>query len=258
MRKSSLCLGLAFAVLSPISQVSVVAQEKPGNVIMIREITPKSGARQQLEQGLKQLVTWRASIKDPQANVVFEQITGENKGTYALVSRGMHWADFDKPPAPPAEARAEFDKAIGDTVASGALRLYEELPKLGHEGDPNTKQPYQYYEIETFHVPLGKEDRFSAAVARFREAIEKTKDHVDFTCIVLAEGGQYGTWAFVFGHAKAAEFAGPYPDEILKQAFGAAEAKSIVDEFAAVSGGLFTEEVIQYRPDLSYFPGEAK
>lgn len=258
MKKSSLCLGIAVAVLSSVSPMSAFGQEKPGNVIMIRELTPKSGARQQFEQGLKQLAAWRASIKDPQANVVFEQITGENTGTYALVSREMHWADFDKPPAPPAEARAEFDKAMGDTVASGALRLYEELPKMGHEGDPNMNRPYPYYEIETFHVPLGNEGRFSAAVARFREAIEKTKDRVDFTCIVLAEGGQYGTWALVFGHAKAAEFAGPYPDEILKQAFGAAEAKSIVDEFAAVSGGFFTEEVIQFRPDLSYFPGEEK
>jgi hypothetical protein len=258
MKKSGLFLALAFVVVSSLPSVSAFAQEKPGNVIMIRDLTPKSGARPQFEQGLKQLAEWRASIKDPQANVVFEQITGENKGTFALVSRGMHWADFDKPPVPPAEARAEFDKAMGDTVARGALRLCEELLKLGHEGDPNMNRPYQYYEIETFHVPLGKEGRFSAAVTRFREAIEKTKDHVDFTCIVLAEGGQYGTWQFVFGHAKAAEFAGPYPDEILKQAFGAAEAKSIVDEFAAVSGGFFTEEVIEFRPDLSYFPGEAK
>ncbi|HEY2468275.1 MAG TPA: hypothetical protein VGI45_10630 [Terracidiphilus sp.] len=225
---------------------------------MIRELTPKSGARQQFEQGLKQLAAWRTSIKDPQANVVFEQITGENRGTYALVSRGMHWADFDKPPAPPVESRAEFEKAMGDTAGTDVLKLYEEIPNLGHEGDPSMNRPHKYYEIDTFHVPLGKEDRFSAAVSRFREAIEKTKDHVDFTCIVLAEGGQYGTWSLVFGHDKAAEFAGPYPDEILKQAFGTAEANSIVGEFAAVSGGFFTEEVIVYRPDLSYFPGEAK
>ena len=258
MKTFNLCLGVAFAVLSTLTPVSAVAQEKPGNVIMIRELTPKSGARQQFEQGLKQLAAWRASIKDHQANVVFEQITGENRGTYALVSRGMHWEDFDKPPAPPAEARAEFEKSMGDAVAKDALKLYEELPNLSHEGDPNMNHPYQYYEIETFHVPLGKEDRFSAAVARFREAIEKTKDHVNFTCIVLAEGGQYGTWSLVFGHNKAAEFAGPYPDEILKQAFGSAEANSIVGEFSAVSGGFFTEEVIVYRPDLSYFPGEAK
>ncbi|HEY2472718.1 MAG TPA: hypothetical protein VGI45_33345 [Terracidiphilus sp.] len=258
MKKSSLCLGLAFAVLSGVSPVSAVAQEKPGNVIMIRELTPKSGARLQLEEGLKQLAAWRASIKDPQANVVFEQITGENKGMFGLVSRGMHWADLDKPPAPPAEARAEFEKAMGDSVASGALRLYEEIPNLGHAGYPNGNQPAKYYEIETFHVPLGKEDRFTAALARFREAIEKTKAQVDLSCLVLAEGGQYGTWVLVFGHTNAAELAGPYPDEILKQAFGAAEAKSIVDEFAAVSGGFFTEEVIAYRPDLSYFPGTAK
>lgn len=258
MKASSLALALAIAALSSLLPTAVYAQEKPGNVMLIRELTPKSGVRQQFEQGLKQLAAWRASIKDPRANVVFEQITGEDRGTFSLVNRGMHWADLDKPPAPHAEARAEFEKSMGDTVARDALKLYEELPNLGHEGNPNMNHPYQYYEIETFHVPLGKEDRFSAAVARFREAIEKTKAHIDFTCIVLAEGGQFGTWGLVFGHDSAAELAGPYPDEVLKQAFGTAEANSIVGEISAVSGGFFTEEVIVYRPDLSYFPTETK
>lgn len=258
MKVFRLAFGLAIAALSGVLPTSVLAQEKPGNVILIRELTPKSGARQGFEQGLKQLAAWRASIKDPRANVVFEQITGENKGTYALVSRGMHWADLDKPPAPPDEARAEFDKAMVDTVAKDVLKLYEELPELDHEGDQSSNRPAKYYEIDRFHVPLGKEDRFAAAVARFREAIEKTNAHVDFTCITLAEGGEFGTWDLVFGHDKAEEFAGPYPDEILKQAFGAAEADAIVGEFAAASGGIFTEEVILFRPDLSYFPGESK
>lgn len=258
MKKSSLCLGLAFAVLSVLSSVSTFAQEKPGNLILVRELTPKSGARQQFEQGLKQLAAWRASIKDPQSNVAFEQITGENKGAYSLVRRRMHWADLDKPVVPPAEARAEFEKAMGDTVAKDVLKVYEEIPRLGHGGYPTMNHPPKYVEIETFHVPLGKEGRFTAAIARFREAIEKTKAQVDLTCAILAEGGQYGTWELVFGHDNAADFAGPAPDEILKQAYGAAEAKSIVDEVAAVTGGFFTQEVIVYRPDLSYFPAEAK
>lgn len=258
MKKSGRCLGLAFAVLSTLSPVSAAAQEKPGNLILIHELTPKSGARKQFEEGLKQLAMWRASIKDPHSNVVFEQITGENRSAYLLVRRRMQWADLDTPVVPPVEARAEFEKAMGDTVAKDALRAYEEIPKLGHAGYPTMNHPPKYMEIDTFHVPLGKQDRFAAAVARFRDAIEKAKIHVDFTCIVLTEGGQFGTWQLVFGHESAADFAGPPPDEILNKAFGTAEAKSIVDEFAALSGGFFTEEVIEYRPDLSYFPAEAK
>jgi hypothetical protein len=77
---------------------------------------------------------------------------------------------------------------------------------------------------------------------------------VDFTCVVLAEGGQFGTWIVAFGHDRSADFGGPAPDEILAKAFGSAEAGAIVKEVSALSGGTFTQEVIEFRPDLSYLP----
>ena len=254
MKGSSLVLGLAFATLSSLTPTSVFAQQKPGNLTMTAELTPKAGARLQFEQGLKQLAAWHESIKDAQSRAVFQQRTGENSGTYLVVLRGMHWADLDSPTPSDEQADAEFAKAMGDTVASHVVRTYDEISSLGHPGDPARNRPAKYYEIDTFHVPLGRQDRFAAAVARFREAIEKTKAPAGLICNVLSEGGQFGTWVLAFGHDTAADFASPSPDEILKNAFGSAEADSIVQEFSELTGGFFTEEVIEFRPDLSYFP----
>lgn len=258
MKGSGVALSLVVAAVSTVMPTCVSAQQKPGNLTMVAELTPNAGSRQQFEQGLKQLAAWRVSIKDAQSRAVFQQRTGQNSGTYLVVLRGMHWADLDSPTPSEEQAQAEFSKAMGGTVASHVVRTYEEIPSLSRPGFTTRNRPSKYYEIDTFHVPLGKQDRFAAAVARFREAIEKTKSPVNLICSVLSEGGQFGTWVLAFGHDTAADFASPSPDEILKNAFGSAEADSIVQEFSDLAGGFFTEEVIEFRPDLSYFPPDSK
>lgn len=252
MKLSRLALASAVAVLSAIPSVSVLAQEKPGNITLVTEMTPKPGSEKQFEAGLKQLAAWYASNNDPQGRAVFMQITGEKAGTYSVVRRWMHWADLDKPVPSDEQARAEFDKALGDTVATYALKVYEEVSELDHPA--NSERPAKYYEIDTFHVPLSKQDRFAAAAGRLREAIEKTKSPMDVSWLVLSEGGEFGTWVAAIGHDSSADFGSPTPDEILNKAFGAAETDAIANEISTLIGGHFTEEVIEFRPDLSYFP----
>ena len=252
MRLHRLAVVFAVAVLSAIPSVPVFAQQKPGNVTLVMEMTPKSGSEKQFEAGLKQLSAWYAANKDSQGRAVFMQITGEKAGTYSVVRRWMHWADLDNPVPSREQIGAEFDKAMGDTVATYALRVYEEIPELDHPA--NLDHPAKYYEIDTFHVPLGKQDQFATAVGRLREAIEKTKSPMDVSWLALTEGGEFGTWVAAIGHDSSADFAAPPPDEILKNAFGGDEANTIVNEISALIGGHFTEEVIMFRPDLSYFP----
>lgn len=249
MKLSRLALASAVAVLSAIPSVSVLAQEKPGNITLVTEMTPKPGSEKQFEAGLKQLAAWYASNNDPQGRAVFMQITGEKAGTYSVVRRWMHWADLDKPSG---QYRAEFDKAMGDTLATYALKVYEEIPELDHPA--NLDRPAKYYEIDTFHVPLDKQDRFAATVGRLREAIEKTKSPMDVSWLRLTEGGEFGTWVLAIGHNSSADFGSPSPDEVLDKAFGAAETDTIASEISTLIGGHFSEEVIMFRPDLSYFP----
>lgn len=250
MKLHGLAVVFAVAALSAIPSVPAFAQQKPGNITWITELTPRPGAEKQFEEGLKQLAAWRASMNDPQSHVVFEQITGENMGTYSLVRRWMHWAD--KPVYSEEQIHAETAKAMGDTVAKGVRKVYEEIPELDHPA--NLERPAKYYEIDTFHVPLGKQDQFATAVGRLREAIEKTKSPMDVSWLALTEGGEFGTWVLAIGHDSWADFAAPPPDEILKNAFGSDEANTIVNEVSALIGGHFTQEVVMFRPDLSYFP----
>lgn len=251
MKLRSLAVVFALAVLSVIPPVPAFAQQKPGNVTLVVEMTPKPGSEKQLEAGLKQLAGWYASNNDPQSCVVFVQITGENVGTYSLVRRWMHWADLGNPVPSEEQMHSEIAKAMGDTVAKRVVKVYEEIPELDHS---SMDHPAKYYELDTFHVPLGKQDRFAAAVGRFREAIEKTESPMDVSWLALTEGGEFGTWVAAIGHDSSGDFGSPTPDEVLNKAFGAEQGNATVNEISALIGGHFTEEVIEFRPDLSYFP----
>jgi hypothetical protein len=252
MKLSRLALASAVAVLSAIPSVPASAQQKPGNVTLVTEMKPKPGAEKQFEAGLKQLAAWYASNNDPQGRAVFQQITGENAGKYFSARRWMHWADLDKPVLSDEQSQAEFEKAMGGSVATYALRVYEEIPALDHPA--RSSRPLKYYDIETFHVPLAKQGQFAAAMARFREAVEKTKTPVDVSFLALDEGGQFGTWLVVFGHNSWADFGGPTPDQILVNAFGKEEGTAIVNQVSDLVGGSFTMDVVEFRPELSYFP----
>lgn len=252
MKLRGLAVVFALAVLCAIPSAPAFAQQKPGNVTLVMEMTPKPGSERQFEAGLKQLAAWYASNNDSQGRAVFMQITGENAGKYSVVRRWMHWADLDKPVPSDEQARAEFEKAMGDTVATYALRVYEEIPELDHPA--NLERPAKYYELDTFHVPLGKMDSFAKAAGRLREAIEKTKSPMDVSWLALSEGGEFGTWVAAIGHNSSADFGSPTPDEVLNNAFGADQGNAILNEISALIGGHFTQEVVVFRPDLSYFP----
>jgi len=246
-------LSFATALPTPAQQ----PQQKPGSLMITQEDTVKVGAREQYEGGRKQLATWQASIKDPHALVVFQVRTGESRGNYVLVRRGLQWADLDKELVTAAQHQAQIDKAIGDSRIKSVTKMYEEVAELGHDTGETSNRPAKYYEIDTFHVPLGKTRIFVAAIARFREAIEKTKTSLDTSWYSLDEGGEYGTWVMVVSHNTWASFDDPAvksPPEILRDAFGPNEGQAVVEQIESACGGFFTSEVVEFRPDLSYFP----
>jgi hypothetical protein len=250
---AAIVLGLAAALPTPAQS----PQQKLSSLMITQEDTIKVGAREQYEGGRKQLAAWHASTKDPHALVVFETLTGEKKGTYVVVRRGLRWSDLDKESIPQAQRQAEVNKDLGDSRDKSITKMYEEVPELGHETGASSDRPAKYYEVDTFHVPLGKNRLFVAAAARFREAIEKTKTPMDASWFALEEGGESGTWIMVTSHNSWASFDDPAvksPPEIVLDAFGPNEGQAVVEQIENAMGGFFTSEVVEFRPDLSYFP----
>jgi hypothetical protein len=87
----------------------------------------------------------------------------------------------------------------------------------------------------------------------------KTKWGVNYEWYELANGGLDGTWVLVIPHNNWADFEDkpavkPFRD-MLKEAYGQAEADSVVDRIDA-SVEKETSEIIEFHPELSYLPGK--
>jgi len=237
--------------------VSLVAQEKPGNIAALEFQKPKNGMVPQYETGRKQKAAWHKQQNDPLPLLVWEILRRENTGTYVVGRLGQHWADFDKPAIPDETDLAEFQKVVGNYVDSVTARYYEFMPKISNPSD--AKMPTKFSEIITFYVRYGKGSDFRSAISRVYDAAQKTKWPVNYEWYELANGGPTGLYVLVLPHNSWADFeekpdVKPFRD-MLKDAFGQAEADSIVDR---IDGSVQKEmtEIIKFRSELSYLPGK--
>jgi len=237
--------------------LSVVAQDKPGTLAALEFQKPKSGMVPQYEDGRKQKAAWHKQQNDPQALMVWETLSGDNTGTYIVGRLGQHWSDFDKPAITDQADVAEFQKVLGNYVDSIVGRYYDFMPKISNPDSSGT--PSKFAEVLTFRVRYGKGSDFRSAISRVYDASTKTKWPLHYEWYALTNGGNIGTFVLVLPRASWADF-GDKPDvkpfrDMLKEAFGQAEADSIVDRIDS-SVQNETSEIIQFRPDLSYLPSK--
>jgi hypothetical protein len=237
---------------------SLAAQQKPGTLAGLEFQKVKNGMVPQYEAGRKQKAAWHKQQNDPQPLMVWEIMSGDNTGTYIVGRVGQHWADMDKPAISDAADLAEFQKIVGIYVESVTTQYYEFQTKISNPPS-GTTMPSKFAEILIFHVRYGKDSDFRSAISRVYDAAQKTKWQPNFEWYELVNGGQAGTYVLSLPRNNWADFEDkpdvkPFRD-MLKEAFGQAEADSITDRIDR-SVEKETSEILQFRPDLSYLPGK--
>lgn len=251
-RRFVFALGLIF-----LGATSAAGQGQPGSMAALEFQTPKNGMVKQYEEGRKQKAAWHKQQNDKTPLYVWEIRSGDHTGTYVVGQLGQHWADFDKPSVPEAADLEEYNKVIGAYVQSLVARYYEFLPKISNPSSASV--PSKFAEIVTFEVRPGHGGDFRSAIERVTEAAQKTKWPVNYEWYELANGGRTGTYVLVLPRASWSDFENkpgtkPFRD-MLKEAFGQAEADSIVKRLDASIEAEWSETV-EFRPDLSYMPSK--
>jgi hypothetical protein len=237
---------------------SLAAQEKPGTLASIEFQKIKNGTVSQYEAGRKQKAAWHKQQNDPLPLLVWETMSGDATGTFLVGRFNQHWADYDKPAVTDEADLAEFQKVMGSYVESVTTQYYDYLPKISNARTGDT-MPTKFAEIITFQVRSGKDSDFRSAISRIYDATVKTKWPVNYEWYALVNGGMAGTYVLSFPHTSWADFedkpdAKPFRD-MLKDAFGQAEADSVVDRLDR-SIEREMSDIIQFRPDLSYIPAK--
>lgn len=245
-------LGIVLVAVCPL-----FAQER-GNLASIEFQKIKSGTVPQYEAGRKQKAAWHKQQNDPLPLLVWQRISGEGTGDFLVGRFGQHWADYDKPAVTDEADIAEFQKVVGAYVESVVTRYYEFMPKISNPLSGAT-MPSKFSEILIFQVRSGKISDFRSAISRISEGGQKTKWPVNYEWYELVNGGEDGEFVLSFPHSNWADFEDK-PDvksfrDMIKDAFGQAEADSIVDRLDH-SVERMRSEIIQFRPDLSYLPGK--
>jgi len=236
---------------------SVLAQENASSIAAIEVQKPKNGMVPQYEAGRKQKAAWHKQQNDPQPLFVWQILTGMQTGDYVVGRLGWHWADFDKPAISDEADVAEFQKLMGNYVDSLNAYYYEYMAKVSNPSDG--KMPTKFHESNHFYVRYGKNSDFRSAMDRIHEAAVKTKWPVNYYWYEMVAGGPSGVYLLVIPRNSWADFEDkpdvkPFRD-MLKEAFGQAEADSIVDRIDK-SVERETTEIVQFRPDLSYMPSK--
>ncbi|MGA9390986.1 MAG: hypothetical protein WBV69_11125 [Candidatus Sulfotelmatobacter sp.] len=236
---------------------SLAAQDKQGTLASIEFQKVKATNVPQYEAGRKQKAAWHKQQNDPIPLLVWQTLSGDNTGTFLVGHFNQHWADYDKPVVTDEADLAEFQKVLGNYVDSVTTRYYEYMPKVSN--DTGDATPSKFSEIIIYQVHYGKGSDFRSGIERVHEAAMKTKWPVNYGFYELVSGGTSGTFVLSIPHKNWADFEDK-PDvkpfrEMLKEAFGQAEADSIVERFDR-SVEKETSEIIQYRPDLSYLPAK--
>ena len=259
MRLTKLTAGMGVFLLGAMALAVTTQGQEPARKAEIAALefqTPKNGMVKQYEDGRKQKVEWHKQQKDTQALYVFETLTGERTGTYTVGRLGQHWADMDTPSVTDAADLAEYQKVIGGSVDKLVTAYYEYMPKVSN---PPTDMNGKYTEVITFHIRYGHNDDFRSAIARVHDARVQMKSSAHSNWYHLVTGGPGGTYVLTIEHANWSSFEDdpaikPLRDD-LRAAFGEQEAMSVIERINSSVESTY-DELIEFRPDLSYMPAK--
>lgn len=242
---------------APQSNTAAINQQNANNYCRIFFSTPKPGATSQFEAGRKKHNQFHASQRDTWTWNTWLIDTGENAGTYVTSSCGHAWKDFDDWEAKMGKAdTADGNINLTPNVQNGRNGFY--VYRADMSLAPPNQQPAPMTAVTIYVLRPGTAPDFVAAMTRVRDALNKQPDWPKTSgWLQLVNGGEGPTFVLLSARKNYADFAPlpKTPQDVITEAYGKAEADSIMKTIRDSTAHLFTEAAT-YRPDLSYVPSK--
>jgi hypothetical protein len=230
-------------------------QEKIGFIYLS---VPRPGMAKQLEDARKLHLAWHHEHNDPWAWETWEVMTGPATGDYLTLTGGHTWNEINAWETEYAAGdEADVQAKTGPYLAHVNGSVWEYLPDLSRVAPPGGAMTMA--EVLDYRIKPGTGEKFAATLKKINDAILKTNwlPQQGYGWYRLINGGEGSRWELVLPHHSWEEMAEPPVSfsDMLSQAYGSKQAKSILDSFDSLVVRE-SSEIIVYRPDLSYIPGK--
>jgi hypothetical protein len=246
--------GIAVFVWLIAVTAGVCMGQQPESIARIGFFKPKPGMARQFEEGRKRHNEWHRSQNDTWIWDTWEIVVGQRAGEYVTGSFNHKWADFDTFADKLEKAdTADIATNLEPYIESETPMLYAYRADLSRPPAGNTPSPLS--QVLHFRLKQGATQDFEQSVRRINEAIRKTNWPVHFMWYQLVNGGPEPQMTLVLPHDNWASFKEPEPSfpQMLENAFGKQGAEALLRSFGTTVESE-RDEVVRYRPDLSYRP----
>jgi len=228
-----------------------IGQEARGNIVAIHCADPLPGAMTRLEEGFKKHAAWHRAQKDTWTWASWIVMTGPDTDRLCTGTFDHKWEDFDKPFVSPQADRADAMINIAPFAAKHEATFWARLDKISRP----PAEPAPMNAVVFFQVREGMGDEFTAIVAEYHQAIEKTQMPWRYTWYALVSGGDGGTYALVMPRNGFAAFnpTGKPFAEMLVEAYGKTAVDALEARWKEAVAGSRTQ-LLMGRPALGYTP----
>jgi hypothetical protein len=221
----------------------------PGMMAQVLTAQPIQGHANALEAGATRHMEWYGgSGGGAWTWAAFEIAMGDRTGQYVWFSGSHTYADFDTPDVNPAESAASIAENITPHLASVNVMLGRFRPDLSLINPDAGVRPL--YEVLTFTLKGGADDRFEHFLAKVREAFGETG--FEYSVYQAAQGGNPSEWVVSIPHDDFASMGGDPGDfpRLMSAAHGEYETRALLESLGHIVASQ-TSEVFVFRPDLS-------
>lgn len=253
MRKTVLLFSVMCLLGAALPAVAQDEGEEPGTLTQEYFMTVRTGMGAQFEAGYKKHTAWHRA-NDPRHWDTWQVVVGKNLGSYIIRNPGLHWADMDVDPAVDEGDQKDFQKNVLNTLERTNGRIVNFLPELSKW--PEEAGHPRFVRVITFRVKYGSARKFTSAIRKVNEAIEKSSwPTKGYAWLTVVDGDRVPT--FILG-LPANSWAEMKPGDpplwaMMEEVYGEKEAEKIRGVFAETVTSE-TSMIVTYRADLSSVP----
>lgn len=234
----------------------LVAQEETANVNEIIRIEVAPDQEAAFEQGVQQYLDDLEALGLETRWDAWQIVTGKHTGDYYVGTFGHSFSDFDETMVDdPEAAQTSVRENISPNIESSNTGIWRTAEDLSRP-DPDAGEGMAQLSVVTFYeLKPGTERDFANAVRRLKSAAEEEGWSEYWTLYHLQYGGG-PVAALVSGAESWSGLQDPERglDQIFESATSEYEYEQVYDQFFSAVKSVRTE-ILRYREDLSYVPG---